>query len=298
MTAYTLTALAEAGATGRAVQSLVVQPPSLTRASFTPAVLAGGIDTGLTIGLSGPAPAGGVLVPLRLNAVDQPFSPALPPSVVIPPGKRSHQFDWTTVPVGATRAITVTASVDNISLDATLQVLPPLAVQSIDVSTDAVLSGDTAAINVALNAVALADVQVAFDTVDPAHRFLLPGFPARMTIPRGESRGQLSVTTSLVRTRTVVPIVASTGTQQLTTNVAIDPPTLQQLTFLPTKSRRRCHRQSESPTRPDNARKCAGFYRRRGSGDASIVSRSAVDTDDPVRYRSGNAELVGRPSPE
>jgi hypothetical protein len=100
-------------------------PPSATLTSYTvnPTSVVGGNPSTGTITLSGPAPAGGVVVHLTTLL---PLSASPPASVTVPAGATSVTFTITTFPSDTT-TVQLTASIDQVSnfVFAALSVNPP-----------------------------------------------------------------------------------------------------------------------------------------------------------------------------
>jgi hypothetical protein len=75
--------------------------------------------------LNGAAPAGGVSVALRSSDTDKA---TVPPSVIVPEGSKSATFVITTRTGrlgGGQNPVTITATLGNSSISATLQILRP-----------------------------------------------------------------------------------------------------------------------------------------------------------------------------
>jgi hypothetical protein len=91
------------------LSSLVVNPPT---------VIAGTPSQG-TVTLSGPAPAGGLVVNLSTSATNRA---TVPPTVVIPSGSTSATFPIQTIPA-QTGAVTINASLGGVNMTATLNLV-------------------------------------------------------------------------------------------------------------------------------------------------------------------------------
>jgi hypothetical protein len=106
---------------GSARATLAVTAPRLTRLSISPSTVRGGQSAVGTITLSGPAPAGGVLVKLATNA---PTVAGVPPTVLVPAGASTVTFAIVSQPVASGVNLLVTAFQNLDSRTATLTVVP------------------------------------------------------------------------------------------------------------------------------------------------------------------------------
>jgi WD40 repeat protein len=88
--------------------TLSVRPPSLNRVTLVPAVVVNGTTTNAnTVTLTGPAPAGGIVI--NLSSAN-PAVASVPPSVTIPAGSQSATFPVTTGPVPTATTVVITAT--------------------------------------------------------------------------------------------------------------------------------------------------------------------------------------------
>lgn len=111
---------------------LLVKPPlSLSSFVVAPGNLTGGSTATGTVTLSGPAPAGGVLVALASNNA----AATAPPSVLVPAGFTSAAFTVQTSPVTTFTNVTLTATYgSSITVSRTASILvapPPVAVDTV-----------------------------------------------------------------------------------------------------------------------------------------------------------------------
>ncbi|MFY7952104.1 MAG: hypothetical protein ACOVT5_06310, partial [Armatimonadaceae bacterium] len=99
-----LARVALGGSSARA--TLTVNAPRLQKLTVTPSTVKGGATTFGTVTLTGPAPAGGVVVKLATNAVD---IVTISPTVTVPAGASTATFAITTRPVAISRSVAITA---------------------------------------------------------------------------------------------------------------------------------------------------------------------------------------------
>lgn len=139
-----------------ATVSLTVQPTSVMLIGLTlaPSTVVGGgvggIVTG-TVTLSGPAPAGGVLVKLESVAFDgsgnavpyeNPSAGAVPSSVLVPAGESAATFQVSTNQVESQSSLTIRASYKGVSKQAKLTVEPsPVSLVSFTIAPTLVIGG-------------------------------------------------------------------------------------------------------------------------------------------------------------
>jgi hypothetical protein len=106
---------------------LYVTPPAqaaaLSSLSIDPQVVQGGSSTMGTIVLSGPAPDGGASLAIASNNT----AASAPVTIVVPAGKTAQTFSISTKTVTANTAVTLTATLGNVSKSAPLYVTPPVS---------------------------------------------------------------------------------------------------------------------------------------------------------------------------
>lgn len=159
------------------LSSLVVNPPT---------VIAGTPSQG-TITLSGPAPAGGLVVSLTSSATNLA---TVPPTVTIPAGSTTTTFPIQTIPA-QTGAVTITANLAGVSMTAQLNLV---RLVSLTVNPPTVGPGQptTATLNLSGAVPAAAVVNIA--TTNPT----LVKVPATVTIPANNPTITFPVQTSQV----------------------------------------------------------------------------------------------------
>jgi hypothetical protein len=114
------------GSSGSATMTILL--PALDQINFANGSNAvsvfGGNPASASILLNGPAPSGGAVVALSSSDA---ATAAVPSSVTVPAGATSASFTVTTSPVGAARNVTITASWQGVSRQATVNVVPNVA---------------------------------------------------------------------------------------------------------------------------------------------------------------------------
>jgi hypothetical protein len=106
--------------------TLTVVPPVPASLALSPASVTGSAPSTGTVALSGPAPAGGLVVGLFSNKT---AAATVQKSVTVPAGATTAPFTITTNPVSSAASVSISASVANITKIAALWVLPPRAAQ-------------------------------------------------------------------------------------------------------------------------------------------------------------------------
>src|SRR5688572_11804261 len=210
------------------VPDLLPAPPNpISSVSLSPtSVLGGGSSTG-TVTLGSPAPSGGAVVGLtRSNA----SAVTVPPNVTVPAGLSSATFSITTSPVGASSAVTITASYLSGSRSATLTVTPAV-LTAVSVAPASVAGGTPSTGTVSFNGSAPAAGRIVS---------LSSSNPSAATVPGSvtvvSSSGTFSITTLAVASSTNVTITAVYGgvTKTAILTVTPAPPALAGITVNPT----------------------------------------------------------------
>jgi LmbE family N-acetylglucosaminyl deacetylase len=206
--------------------TLVVAPLSASALALNPAsVLGGGSSTG-TVGLNGPAPAGGAAVALASS------NPAamVPASVNVAAGATSATFTVSTVAVPSTVNATISASYGGATQTAGLAVTALLGVSALGLSPTSVAGGGSAAGTVTLNGPAPAGgALVALSSGDPAATV-----PASVTVAAGATSAAFTVSTTAVAATTSAAITASYGASAQTATLTVSPPGVASLALSPT----------------------------------------------------------------
>jgi hypothetical protein len=171
---------------------LTVIPPVLTSLAMRPPAVTGGTSSIGTVMLDGPAPAGGAQVVL---SSDNPAVATAPDLVTVPAGARSATFAVATHAVGATTAVTISASYGGSSRAASLTVLAPV-LSSLTLSPTTVTGGlENSTGTVTLNGPAPpGGAQVALSSSNPS----VASVPSSVMVPAGATSATFTVTTSIV----------------------------------------------------------------------------------------------------
>lgn len=206
-----------------AVATLLVLPASLSGLSLSPNRLVGGVGTTGTVKLTGPAPAGGIVVALKTNK----SVCHLPASVLVPAGASSTTFAVTTDPVAIVTTVGVTATYKSGSRQASMQLLPLL--KSVNCKPNVIIGGKTAVGTITLNDVAPAGgVDVSVSSSDGA---LI--VPASVHVAAGTNGAAFNATSVSVSAAALVTVTASLAGASAVTNVTVKPPNVLTLKLSP-----------------------------------------------------------------
>ena len=205
---------------------------SLSSLGVNPATVAGSQPSTGTVTLSGPAPAGGVVVTL---ASTKPASARVPASVTIGAGLVAASFAVTTSAVAVSTAVDLRASYNGSTEVATLTVMPPPpTVTSLRLSPSTVVGGSTSTGTVTLSRAAPpGGVVVAIGSSKPA----VAGAPATVAVAAGQVSASFAISTTAVAAGTSAVISASynggvpktaplTVTLPATTSLTLSPSTV------------------------------------------------------------------------
>jgi len=210
---------AQAGNSSPVIAQLTVLPPTIVSLTLNPANVGGGsVSTG-TIGLTGPAPSGGIVVTLSANATTSaPTSPSralegrplnqpsvsLPKQVTIPAGVASASFAISTRAVSASTSVNITAAWGVfVTKTATLTLLPP-GVASVSLIPVQLFGGNPSTGTVTLNAPAPSEGMTVYlrtsrawggTTGTFAQCGELPTVPSTVTVAGGSISATFPVTT-------------------------------------------------------------------------------------------------------
>ncbi|MFN8219689.1 MAG: S8 family serine peptidase [Fimbriimonadales bacterium] len=196
--ASTLTATLTASENGvNRTTSLVVRAPILSSLTLNPQIIAGGMTTTGRANLSGPAPAGGLLVTLTESSP----SISIPASVLIPEGTTFGTFTVDSVPVTGPVQAQIVAKLGTVQR-AAITYLYPTTLDSVTLSPTTVKGGTASTGTVNLTRPApTGGANVVLVSMNPA----VANVPGFVTV----GSGQLSKTFSVATT----PVVANTNVQ-------------------------------------------------------------------------------------
>ncbi len=172
---------------------------------------AGGSKIVGVVTLSRRAPAQGLVV--RLRSTD-PALASVPKSILVPKDRKSAPFFIETHPVSSDQKITVTAIYAE-TKTAVLTLHPP-GIAEVTVTPDTVIGGDNSIGNIRMEAALGIDTDVDLTSDNPTVKLE----PTHVTVKKGETRLEFSVSTTAVKQKTSAMITAktngSTGTATLT----------------------------------------------------------------------------------
>ncbi len=217
-------------------------PPSLTSITFAQSSILGGTTTTGTVTLTGPAPAGGALIPLSGSLEG---TVVVPPSVTVPAGSMSANFTISVPPVLEPHWVIIQSQYGTFNGNQAklLEVNPgapgPPTVFALGVSDSTVIAGDTIRGTAGIFAPAPGGgAAVRLTSTDPS----IVQVPAKVRIAQGNSANSFKITTGSVPIETSVRVDATLGgiTKSVFVNVSPnpnDPPLLEDLTVTPSSVR-------------------------------------------------------------
>ena len=193
---------------------LTINPPTLTGISLNPTSVLGGASSVGTVTISGAAPTNGTIVQLASNS----SSVTVPPSVVVPSGATSANFNITTQAVSTSIQVTITGTIGSTSIGVTLSVNQP-ALKNLTLNPTAVNGGTSSTGTVTLTAVAPTggfSIALASDSASAT-------VPAAVLVPAGSASATFTVSTLGVQNQVIATITGTdpasvTASAQLTIN--------------------------------------------------------------------------------
>lgn len=221
-TAVTLTARLHATSVSALVTVLVPEPKSLL---LSPSLVTGGATATGTVTLSAPAPAGGQAV--DLSSFDAAVV-SVPPTLTVPEGALSATFPITTANPVSTRAVLVSASVDDRTVVAVLTVRPVVPL-SLNLGASSTIGGTSVPATVTLSRPAPAGgIPLAVAYSNPA----LTG-PLSVTVPQGVSTVTFNVQSSPVPVDTAGFVTVRAGSGLLRGTLRVLAPRLSSVSLSP-----------------------------------------------------------------
>jgi hypothetical protein len=184
--------------------SLPVVSATLASLSVSPASVTGGQSATGTVGLSGPAPAGGTVV----NLFSANAAATVPATVTVPANATAANFIINTSPVSALSVGNITASYAGVTKSSTLSVQPTPTVKlvSLTLNPTNVTGGLNSVGTVLLTGPAPSGGVVVVLASSNASK---AGVPASITVPGGSTSAVFNITTATVKRKTSVTITAS-----------------------------------------------------------------------------------------
>ena len=179
---------------------------SLSSLSVNPAAVTGGQAATGTVTLTGPAPVGGAVVSLSSA------NPAatVPVSVTVPANLTAANFPLNTTPVSTTTIGNLIASYSGASKSTTITVNPasPAILSSVTITPSAIAGGSTSVGTVNLTGPAPAGGAV---ITILSNRPSKATIPASVMVTAGATSASFSISTALVKRKTIVTIIATHG---------------------------------------------------------------------------------------
>ena len=167
-----------------------VEAPALATVTLQPKNLAGGASSSATVGLTGIAPSGGILVQLKSSI----GGATVPPSVTIPAGQSSVSFAIPTMGVAKEGAAVITATALKATKTAKLTINPAV-LAGISLSPSTVAGGNSTGLRVYLNGAAPSGgFAVTLSSTNPQ----LANTLGVLSIPAGATTAGTLVTTNSV----------------------------------------------------------------------------------------------------
>lgn len=188
---------------------------ALSSLSVFPFSVTGGAGAQGTVTLTGPAPAGGVVVALSSG---NSAAAAVPPGVTIAAGATSATFPITTSAVSAFTSVVITGVYQG-SASATLTVLPTVTVTNLSLSTTSVRGGNPVYATVFISVAPSPGAVVSLSSSQPR----AASVPASVTVNGGGTVATFTIITSKVRRVTQVDITAFIGTSKKVVTLSVTP---------------------------------------------------------------------------
>ncbi len=202
-----------------AVRGSTAAAPTLQSVALTPSVLTGGQSSTLRVTLSGPALAGGSQVSLSST---NPATAPIAAQVLVAEGSSFADLPVNTTAVAVQTMATFTATLANLTRQATLTVNPPApALLSAAFLGSSVTGGQPATLRVTLSAPAGATgASIALQSATPA----VASIQDSVQIPSGGSSADVPVATTAVQSQTQVQFTATMGTVSKPATLSVNPP--------------------------------------------------------------------------
>ncbi len=204
----------------------LTNPPTIASLSVSPQSVGGGQVVNGQVGLSAPAPSGGMAVSLTSS---NPSAAPVPATVNVAGGATSASFAVTVGHVASATPVTITSSLVGSSATATLTVLPWIA--SLDLNPADVIGGEpaTGAVTMSL-AAPTGGVTVDLASSDPS----TANVPASVTVMPGGTSAPFQVTTQPVSSPASLTITATVGGESTEAILEVVPVALTSVALSPT----------------------------------------------------------------
>ena len=204
--------------------SVTITPPDVTSLTLNPTIVNAGQSSTGTVTLTGPAPAGGIVVNLTSN-----YSGATVPSTVtVAAGSTTATFTINTTGVPSKATATIKAQATNAIVSASLTINPAIPL-SLAVSPTTVIGGNPVTGTITLTGAAQSGgLLVNLRSSTPAAIVL-----ASVTVPAGATSANFTINTNGVASVVNAIIYASASTVNLQTPLTINPAVPMSITFNP-----------------------------------------------------------------
>ena len=208
----TATLTASDGRTSRTL-AIVVLPPVAASLSIAPSTIEGPGTAVGTVTLTGPAPAGGIVVTLTSSST----SAQVPASVSVPAGSASTTFQISAARVSANTSVTITARAGNVNRSATLLITSTV---SMKLSAPSVMGGAKPTLSIAVGSPAPAGGLTW--NLTSSHSSVA-SLPSTATIPAGATSTVITVTTSTVSSTVAVELRATKDGKTVSVPLSVYP---------------------------------------------------------------------------
>ena len=198
------------------ITKLTINPPSLRDVLPSPISIVSGGTTPVTLRLTGPAPAGGMVVNLASSLIAYANVPA---TVTVPAGARSVQFLVTSTegaPIGTT--MTMTATLQGKSKSALIQITA-VQLETFTVTPTSIVGGGTVSGKITISGAApLNGASIALQTVDSSVEV-----PDTVTVIKNTTSVTFTIATLNVTTSKIVTIYATFNSNTVTVDLTLLP---------------------------------------------------------------------------
>lgn len=257
------------GASNGWVHKLRVVLPRLAGLGVAPTTVAGGFgaQSTVTVTIEDPAPAGGVFVTLTTSNASATSWDAnasvLTTGLTIPEGATAASLPIYSVPVVSNQVSSIKVILDNDFKENRLTVLPWLSDMSL--APQVTQGGNDVVVTVNLADVAPAGGVPVLLSTDRPDIITLPQ-PSQILVPENAKNAQITVPTLGVATQTTATITASFLGVNKTKSVTLNPATLKDFTFSPSRV-----------NRGDNSTGTVRLFGKTGGGRAVTITQVAGD---------------------
>lgn len=195
--------------------NLILMPGALSNITISPTAVTGGNNATATINLDAPSDTN-----QTVTLVDNGTAITTPPSVTFNPGESSKSVTLNTLVVPSFWTGTVTATLGSISKQATLSVMPALALQAFSVNRDIVIAGETSLTGL----VVMTAFTAAPTTVTLSDNSAFVTVPASIVVSTGTRYKTFAVTHSAVSAVQTATISATYLGVTKSDSVTLSPP--------------------------------------------------------------------------